>query len=255
MTTGYDTTGGGFSSFNGCSGVNTGGSNNNGNGLINPNFIHQNFDNQNSFFENPSTNFETGGGPTFSDDFLSPADFNLDSKSGGQNQQTNHHQHPQNGLFRQPNSCYNYGQNSHTDIMDSSPSEVCETAALISDDELANLNIKDLNRKLKEKGLSKVEMEKVKQRRRTLKNRKYATDCREKKDVEVHQLEGDKTGEEAEVQAIHEENEQLRASLDQLKKRYAEFVDYAKKNNIPLRQRNVPLNMTSSTSSSDTAEQ
>ena len=44
------------------------------------------------------------------------------------------------------------------------------------DDELSNLNIKDLNRKLKEKGMSKETIEKLKQRRRTLKNRKYATE-------------------------------------------------------------------------------
>jgi hypothetical protein len=47
---------------------------------------------------------------------------------------------------------------------------------VISDDELSSLNIKDLNRKLKEKGLSKESIEKLKQRRRTLKNRKYATE-------------------------------------------------------------------------------
>ena len=48
--------------------------------------------------------------------------------------------------------------------------------AVMSDLELASLNIKDLNRKLKEKGLSKEMIEKLKQRRRTLKNRKYATE-------------------------------------------------------------------------------
>ena len=48
--------------------------------------------------------------------------------------------------------------------------------AFMSDNELSNLNIKDLNRKLKEKGLSKEMIEKLKQRRRTLKNRKYATE-------------------------------------------------------------------------------
>ena len=48
--------------------------------------------------------------------------------------------------------------------------------SVMSDLELASLNIKDLNRKLKEKGLSKEMIEKLKQRRRTLKNRKYATE-------------------------------------------------------------------------------
>lgn len=49
-------------------------------------------------------------------------------------------------------------------------------ADIVSDDELASMNIKDLNRRLKEKGLSKDVIEKLKQRRRTLKNRKYATE-------------------------------------------------------------------------------
>ena len=48
--------------------------------------------------------------------------------------------------------------------------------SIVSDDELASLNIKDLNRKLKERGLPKETIEKLKQRRRTLKNRKYATE-------------------------------------------------------------------------------
>ena len=48
--------------------------------------------------------------------------------------------------------------------------------SVMSDHELSSLNIKDLNRKLKEKGLSKEMIEKLKQRRRTLKNRKYATE-------------------------------------------------------------------------------
>ena len=47
---------------------------------------------------------------------------------------------------------------------------------VINDDDLASLNIKDLNRMLKEKGLSKDMIERLKQRRRTLKIRKYATE-------------------------------------------------------------------------------
>ena len=49
-------------------------------------------------------------------------------------------------------------------------------ADIVSDDELASMNIKDLNRRLKEKGLWLDVIEKLKQRRRTLKNRKYATE-------------------------------------------------------------------------------
>ena len=56
------------------------------------------------------------------------------------------------------------------------PMEENAWSSIVTDDELASLNIKDLNRKLKEKGLPKETIEKLKQRRRTLKNRKYATE-------------------------------------------------------------------------------
>lgn len=46
----------------------------------------------------------------------------------------------------------------------------------MTDEELSSMNIKDLNKKLKERGLPKSVIEKLKQRRRTLKNRKYATE-------------------------------------------------------------------------------
>ena len=68
---------------------------------------------------------------------------------------------------------------SNQKVVDEAMDEVLEDnvwSAIVTDDELASLNIKDLNRKLKEKGLPKETIEKLKQRRRTLKNRKYATE-------------------------------------------------------------------------------
>jgi len=112
--------------------------------------------------------------------------------------------------------------------------------AVMSDLELSSLNIKDLNRKLKEKGLSKEMIEKLKQRRRTLKNRKYATDCREKKDTEVQCLESTKDGEAENLGGIEKENEELRETLVKLKNHYAKVLEFAKKNNIELKPRNIP---------------
>ena len=63
-----------------------------------------------------------------------------------------------------------------SEAMEEEPMEENVWSAIVTDDELASLNIKDLNRKLKEKGLPKETIEKLKQRRRTLKNRKYATE-------------------------------------------------------------------------------
>ena len=59
---------------------------------------------------------------------------------------------------------------------DSANDEDGEPFLVMSDLELCSLKTVDLNRKLKEKGLSKEMIEKLKQRRRTLKNRKYATE-------------------------------------------------------------------------------
>jgi len=112
---------------------------------------------------------------------------------------------------------------------------------IVTDDELASLNIKDLNRKLKEKGLSKETIEKLKQRRRTLKNRKYATDCREKKDSEVQTLEESKETETDSIASLESENEELRDKLQKLKSHYMKLYDFAKKNNIELKPRNVPM--------------
>jgi hypothetical protein len=47
---------------------------------------------------------------------------------------------------------------------------------VITDSELATLDIKELNKKLKSTGLSKEDMEKLKAKRRILKNRQYATE-------------------------------------------------------------------------------
>jgi len=120
-------------------------------------------------------------------------------------------------------------------------------STLVSDDELASLNIKDLNRKLKERGLPKETIEKLKQRRRTLKNRKYATDCREKKDSEVHTLESSKDLEVDTIDSLEKENDELRDKLSKLKSHYVKLFEFAKKNSIELKPRNVPMGSLDST--------
>ena len=56
------------------------------------------------------------------------------------------------------------------------------TSDNISDEELVTFNVKELNRILKTKGLSREEVANIKQRRRTLKNRGYAATVRVKRE-------------------------------------------------------------------------
>ena len=69
--------------------------------------------------------------------------------------------------------------------------------------------------------------------------------CREKKDVEVHTLEGTKDHETNDWQKFTKENDQLRQEIENMKNRYLKIVNFAKKNNLKLKDRNVPISRSS----------
>ena len=107
-----------------------------------------------------------------------------------------------------------------------------EANKIIEDKDLINIDIKELNKMLKEKGISKELSVRLKQRRRTLKNRNYASSCREKKDEEIQSLERLKGQEVDEVQRMEEENRRLREEIEGMEKRYDRIAQFAKNQNL-----------------------
>ena len=129
-----------------------------------------------------------------------------------------------------------------------------EANRIISDPDLINIDIKELNKMLKERGISKVEngdirrcysdprklcqelATRLKQRRRTLKNRNYASSCREKKDEEILTLEKQKGSEVEEITRMEEENEMIQKDIEQMKRKYRLLEQFAKDQNLEVIQ-------------------
>ncbi|XP_065367624.1 transcription factor MafK isoform X1 [Calliphora vicina] len=104
----------------------------------------------------------------------------------------------------------------------------------ISDDELVSISVRDLNRTLKMRGLNREEIVRMKQRRRTLKNRGYAASCRIKRIEQKDVLETEKSHEWTELEQMHEDNEQCAREIETWKKKYAALLQFAAHNDIPI---------------------
>jgi len=85
---------------------------------------------------------------------------------------------------------------------------------------------------LKERGVAKELAVRLKQRRRTLKNRNYASSCREKKDEEISGLERLKGQEVEEVTRMEEENKRIREEIHNMERRYDRIAEFARQNNL-----------------------
>lgn len=104
----------------------------------------------------------------------------------------------------------------------------------ISDDELVSISVRDLNRTLKLRGLTREEIVRMKQRRRTLKNRGYAASCRIKRIEQKDVLETEKSHEWHELELMQDENDAIRREIETWRNKYEALKKFAISNKIPL---------------------
>lgn len=104
--------------------------------------------------------------------------------------------------------------------------EAGENAPALSDDELVAMSVRELNQHLR--GLTKDDMVRLKQRRRTLKNRGYAASCRIKRVTQKEELERQKSQLQLEVEKLARENASMRLELDALRAKYEALQCFAR---------------------------
>ncbi|XP_076334129.1 transcription factor MafK-like isoform X3 [Tachypleus tridentatus] len=79
---------------------------------------------------------------------------------------------------------------------------------------------------------SLYEIVKMKQRRRTLKNRGYAANCRNKRMEQNDELQQDKNDTFVEIAKLKEENKKIQEDINNIREKYEELKHFAQRQNI-----------------------
>lgn len=112
-----------------------------------------------------------------------------------------------------PSGTTSISSDDNSDLLSDLPTGVCE-------DDLQDLKIPDLNRKLKDIGLTRDEVNVVKKVRRQYKNRGYAHTCRQKKVEKKNTMKSQKQILESEIDDLKDDVETLKKERDLCKHNY-----------------------------------
>lgn len=104
----------------------------------------------------------------------------------------------------------------------------------ITDEQLTSLSVRELNKLLKSGGYNRELITKMKQRRRTLKNRGYAASCRNKRMEQKDGLETSKGKILDDIRKLQEENARIKSEIHQLQENFYRLKTQAKINNLEI---------------------